>query len=98
MANTTGDGKPDFMPFTKYSQNRWLVQGKVAQKIVDIWPVLVKYFKDVSNQLSGKQKFKALLILENLNEKNYAYFVFVTPIIEYLKKLTSSFKKKRQIQ
>ena len=86
------------MPFTKYSQNRWLVQGKVAQKIVDIWPVLVKYFKDVSNQLSGKQKFKALLILENLNEKNYAYFVFVTPIIEYLKKLTSSFKKKRQIQ
>ena len=83
------------MPFTKYSQNRWLVQGKIAQKIGDIWPVLVKYFKDVSNQLSGKQKFKALLILENLNEKNYAYFVFVTPIIEYLKKTNQFFQKEK---
>lgn len=82
-------------PFQKYAETRWLVRGKVCRNLLNNWGTLKEYFEKALPDLRPDQKFNCLLILENLNDQNLAYFKFVTPIIESCERANLLFQKEK---
>lgn len=80
-------------PFDKYSETRWLARGKVCRNLINNWDILKEYFSQILSDLRGEPKFKCMLILENLNDQNLAYFKFATPIIETCENANALFQK-----
>ena len=88
------EGSANFdTPFDKYSETRWLARGKVCRNLINNWEILKQYFSQILPNLRGDAKFKVHLILENLNDKNFAYFKFATPIIETCEKANQMFQQ-----
>ena len=94
FATMAPDDKPETSPFAKYSETRWLARGKVINGIIENWDHLIQYFTQAIPSLTGNAKFNAMVILENLNITNLAYFKLLYPIVDSFERTNQFFQKK----
>jgi hypothetical protein len=81
-------------PFQKYSNTRWLVQGKVLHRILVNWQELLAYFKAMVSSASATVRYKVRTIIDMMSDRqNYLYFMFLTPIVREYERLNADFQR-----
>ncbi len=80
-------------PFQKLSQTRWLVRGKVLNKLLVNWHELVAYFTCVEQNCQSRHRYKVRQLKEMLMDPaNFWYVHFALPVVNEFEHVNSFFQ------
>ena len=85
-------------PFTKFSQTRWLVRGKVLYNLKVNWEELKAYFMCALENAGSDVQYKLRTIFQELNnERNLMYVIFLVPVIQKFECVNSKFQTSGEV-